>query len=277
MAVTNENGALKSVGVVSPKYYKRTDPINEKQAVEYALGAVDPGQLIDEHAALTDILRASGASLIEIEPNPLQPYALNVRDAAVVIGEQLIACSMGKGVRQTEPFWLVPQLAWAANVVFIGSGSLEGGDVFVFDCACLVGLSERTDLAGMNSLASVIEFDAIPVPLKPGVLHLDTALNLIGDKLVVAPDLLADYNGFKRRPNSLNVSTVSPVTAEATWDLATNFFFLEPKRALTSATSTVGRHILESSGVEVIDVPMAQHHRIGGSVRCATLPLERVA
>jgi N-dimethylarginine dimethylaminohydrolase len=115
------------------------------------------------------------------------------------------------------------------------------------------------------------------VALKPGVLHLDTALNFVGDELVVAPDLIEDFEAFRREVGSLGVVAVTEVTAEEAWELETNFLFVSPDTALASATSSKGRAILADRGVRVVSVPMSQHHRIGGSVRCATLPLERAA
>lgn len=277
MAVTSENGRLRSVAVVSPKHYRPTEPINEKQVAEYQIGRIDLAQLLEEHSALVAALRECGVDVVELVPNPLQPYALNVRDSAVMIGDQLFAGSMGKDVRRSEPFWIIPQVGHATDAVFLDSGHLEGGDVFVLGDAVLVGISERTDSEGVAALAKVTDRQVIPVVLRPGVLHLDTALNLVGNTLVVAPELLSNYNEMKQSFDILNVASVSEVAARDAWDLETNFLFVAPDLALASESSIVGRGILENRGVEVIPVPMTQHHRIGGSVRCATLPLERTA
>lgn len=275
MAVTSENGRLRRVAVVSPKYYRTTEPINEKQVVEYQIGQIDHAELLEEHEALVAALHGCGVDVVEVVPNPLQPYALNVRDSAVMIGHQLFAGSMGKDVRRSEPFWIIPQIGHATDAVFLDSGHLEGGDVFLLEGAVLVGLSERTDTEGAAALAKVTDRRVIPVALKPGVLHLDTALNFVGQELVVAPDLVEDFGVLRREVAALGVVSVSEITSDEAWELETNFFFVGPDTALSSAASSKGRAILEDRGIAVVPVPMTQHHRIGGSVRCATLPLER--
>lgn len=277
MAVTSENGRLRRVAVVSPKYYRPTEPINSKQVIEYKIGQIGRAELLEEHSVLVAALRECDVDVVEVVPNRLQPYALNVRDAAVMIGDQLIAGSMCKGVRRSEPFWIIPQVGHATDAVFLDSGYLEGGDVFVLRDAVLVGLSERTDPDGISALANVIDRQVISVALRPGVLHLDTALNLIGDTMVVAPDLLNNYDEVKQSFGVLNVGSILEVTASDAWDLETNFLFVAPALALASESSVVGRRILEGRDIQVVPIPMTQHHRIGGSVRCATLPLERAA
>jgi N-dimethylarginine dimethylaminohydrolase len=277
VAVASENGCLLRVAVVSPKYYRPTEPINEKQVVEYQIGQIDHPELLEEHVALVAALRECGVDVVEVEPNPLQPYALNVRDSAVMIGHQLFAGSMGKDVRRSEPFWIIPQIGHATDAVFLNSGHLEGGDVFLLADAVLVGLSERTDKAGAAALAEATDRRVIPVPLRPGVLHLDTALNLVGQELMVAPDLVEDFGALRRQVAGLGVVSILEITSAEAWELETNFLFVGPAAAVCSAASSKGRVILEDRGIAVVPVPMTQHHRIGGSVRCATLPLDRTS
>lgn len=56
---------------------------------------------------------------------------------------------------------------------------------------------------------------------------------------------------------------------------ATNFRCVNFQHVLTSDTCASTQLMLESRGFDVTAVAMSEHHRIGGSVRCATLVLER--
>lgn len=275
MRVESEDGRLIAVGVASPALFHVTSPINARQTFEFSQEPIDHVALISEHMSLVAALRKHGVRVVEIEPHPLLPYILNVRDSLVVVGNHLVGAAMGRSVRHAEPFWIAPQLGAQASVRFIETGRLEGGDVLVLDRVCFVGISERTDPTGAGRLAEITARQAVLVLLEPGVLHLDTVLNVIGDVVVLAPELIGDAGRVIDELAVHGIRDVIEVSSQQAWELEPNFLALDPQTVLLGEGSVLVASALESRGLRVIRVPMDQHHRIGGSVRCATLPLDR--
>src|SRR5262249_5049157 len=68
---------------------------------------------------------------------------------------------------------------------------LEGGDVLKVGKSLLVGLSSRTDTAGVRSLEAIVkrhDYEVIPVPLRQS-LHLKTACTALDDRtLLINPE-----------------------------------------------------------------------------------------
>ena len=85
---------------------------------------------------------------------------------------------MGTGLRQGEPARLVPVLSRYRRLVEIFlSATIEGGDVFRVGKTLYVGLSARTDRAGVEALRALVEplgYMVHPVEVR-GCLHLKTA------------------------------------------------------------------------------------------------------
>ena len=274
----NEFGALRAVAVASPAAFRPTSPINARQAREYPQAAIDVMRLVEEHRAVVAALRSHGTAVVEIPPHPDLPYLLNVRDACVVVGQSLVACRMGRRVRAPEPYWVAAQIGPPSDSQLrtVVRGRIEGGDVFQLGPHAVVGLGSRTSAAGVSALlkATCLE-TADTIELAPGVLHLDTAFNAIGRTALVARSLCRSPEQVWAALRRLDVDDVVELTAEQAERFGTNFLALGERAVLASASCPEVTAALEARGIEVHAVAMDEHERIGGSVRCMTLPLVR--
>jgi N-dimethylarginine dimethylaminohydrolase len=157
---------------------------------------------------------------------------------------------------------------------------MEGGDILVDGERLFVGLSGRTNRAGVEWIKRTFgdAFEVIEVPLKsPGegedVLHLDCAFNILdGNHAVIYPQ------GFKSIPGAmLRGYELTDVNREEQQALVTNFLPLSPDKILTCDHPQCKRlsRLLMNRGKQVIEIPFDAAPATGGSLRCCTLPLVR--
>lgn len=196
VCVQAEWDQLVVVAVVRPEFFALTEPINLTQRRFY--GTADQPSataLVAQHDRVLGVFAAQGIRVVEIAPASDLPLQFNVRDAAVVIGSQLVLSRMVRVVRSREPDLLAAALG-VQPALALPVGRLEGGDVMVTPSEVFVGLGERTDEAGYTSLSGLLAGDrtVTPIRLTDSTLHLDVALNLLGLGLGVIhrPSILGD-------------------------------------------------------------------------------------
>ncbi len=251
-----------------------TEPINLTQRRFY--GTADQPSttaLVAQHDRVLGLLAAQGIRVVAIAPASDLPFQFNVRDAAVVIGSQLVLSRMARVVRSREPDLLAVALG-VQPALAIPAGKLEGGDVVVTPSEVFVGLGERTDEAGYTSLGELLAGDRVvtPIRLTSSAVHLDVALNLLGLRLGVIhrPSILGDL------PPSLGDVEWIEVTDEEFAEQAVNVLVLDPGTVMLDARHERLRVALESRGLRCVPVELNEITKVGGGVRCMTLPLVRV-
>ncbi len=210
---------------------------------------------------------------------------LTPRDIAVVIGHQLVLCNMAKSSRRYESAGLFSLLqdftANEPNVLIPPFDCLlEGGDIIVDKRRILVGISERTNLKGVDWLRRTFqgEFEVIPLHLKKleegeNVLHLDCAFNPVGEQ-----HALIYAEGFKEIPGLLEKEYQwIKVNKEEQQALATNVLSVSPKILIARDHPQCARvnQVLRDHGLSVEEVKFDAAPSTGGAFRCCSLPLVR--
>ncbi|MEZ5964347.1 MAG: arginine deiminase family protein [Planctomycetota bacterium] len=150
---------------------------------------IDVARARAQHAAYCRELRACGVEVRVLDVSPDQPDATFLEDAAVVLDEVAIAASMGTAARRAEVDNLVPVLAELRPVLRLAPpATLEGGDVLRLGKTMWVGLSPRTNLAGVEAFAGLVApygYRVLPVQVD-GCLHLKTACTALDDETLLA-------------------------------------------------------------------------------------------
>jgi dimethylargininase len=126
--------------------------------------------------------------------NQALPDCCFVEDTAVVLDELAVLASMGAASRRPEVAGMEPVIRRYRPVCPIQlPATLDGGDVVRVGRTILVGLSSRTNAAGVNALASIVAphgYRVIAVPVR-GCLHLKSACTALPDgRLLVNPSWL---------------------------------------------------------------------------------------
>lgn len=248
----------------------------------------EPDLAVEQSDAFRALLRAAGASILELPPlDHLTMDAVYTRDASVVTADGIVLCAMGKAARQEEPAAQGDAFR-SAGIRVIGAieppGTLEGGDVVWFDERTVaVGRGYRTNDEGIRQLRAYLgpDVDVIVVPLPhyrgpQDVFHLMSILSPVDGNLAVAYSPLMPVV-FREWLLERSMRLVE-VPDEEFETMGANVLALAPRRVVMLEGNPVTSARLEAAGVEVTTYDGSEISvKGGGGPTCLTRPLTRGA
>ncbi|MBP1047400.1 amidinotransferase [Enterococcus sp. BWM-S5] len=152
---------------------------------------------------------------------------------------------------------------------------IEGGDVLVLGKTVFVGYSGlASNLQGIHWLQQIMgyfDFEVIPVRLHPHILHLDCALSLLRDGLMIVCEE-AFLDGIPEQLQSWKKIYVSLKEASI---LMTNGLPINENVYITDCAFSELIAKIEAKGIEVRSIDYQISRIFGGSFRCTTQALVR--
>lgn len=146
--------------------------------------SIDLDRTRAEHRAYVRTLKGLGVRVIELPEEPELPDSVFVEDTVIVVGGVAVVLRPGALSRRAETPGVARALAVHLEVRHLdGEGTVDGGDVLRFGTTLFVGLSTRSDPAGIAALGRAVAplgFAVRGVALG-GCLHLKSAVTVIGE------------------------------------------------------------------------------------------------
>jgi dimethylargininase len=161
---------------------------------------IDVARAIEQHGRYLAALRELGAEVITLNAEPGMPDGMFVEDPAVVVDEAAVITRMGAESRRREGERLSTVLARFRKLRWIREpATLEGGDVLRIGRTLYVGLSGRTNQAGFDQFAQLLQplgytVQAVPVH---GCLHLKSGCCSLGERVLLANRAWIDTSPFQ--------------------------------------------------------------------------------
>ncbi len=252
-------------------------PINAIQAHYYSTDPPKIEKLVTEHAHLVSALQDNGVRVVWATDVP-ECDQRDIRDIAAVVGTKMLICRVKEDIRKCEVGGLEQLVGSLAptEVIWCTEGFLEGGDIVLDGTRLLVGIGKRTNLAGFEFVRAKFsdQFDVVPLSLLGDhALHLDTVFSIVSDGLAVAYPSAIDEQSrifLSRRYHLIEI------TEDEQFRLAANILAINPHKVIVDVTRNARVAVeLANCGLEVVDIGFSETNKIGGSFRCATLPLRR--
>lgn len=157
-----------------------------------------------EHAAYVDALKSAGVEVTLLPALEAYPDSVFVEDPALCAGGCAIILRPGAESRFGEAAEMQPALEGLyGKVTSIKSGFVDGGDILLTDTEALIGMSERTDQEGIDSLQpalSALGYSVRVVHTPKGVLHFKSDCGLLDSNTIFSTRLLAAsgcFEGYK--------------------------------------------------------------------------------
>ena len=172
---------------------------------------------------------------------------------------------------------------------------VEGGDVVLLNDKVFVGLytkpdypqlkTARTNLYAFNFLKEIIpEKTFIPLELKKhntnprkGVLHLDcTFMPVSHNKAIIYKEGFSNENEYQLLVELFGAQNVFEITQEEMYYMNTNVFSISPTVVVSELRfKRLNEHMENQWGLTVERIPYFEISKMGGLLRCSTLPLVR--
>ncbi len=237
------------------------------QLTHKAREEIDIGRMAQQHEAYCQMLRDCGAEVRTLDIHRDLPDCCFIEDTAIVLDEVAVLTSMGSPARRPELAGIEPILRQYREVRRIElPATIEGGDVLQIGRRLLVGVSSRTNRAGISALANIVEchgYEVVPVPVR-GCLHLKTACSALDDERLLVNPAWVDVS-------ALSGFHLVGVPAAEPW--AANVLRAGTSLCLPAAHERTAE-LIRGLGFDVHAVDLSEFAKAEGGVSCLSILLE---
>jgi len=228
---------------------------------------IDLAKATEQHRQYEALLAELGAKVISLPAEPEYPDSVFVEDPAVVVDEVATMTRMGAVSRRGELESLARTLATYRPLRWLREpATLEGGDVMRIGRTLYVGLSHRTNRAGIEQLSTELGplgYSVVPVAVR-GALHLKTACCSLGDGAILANRAWLDMEPLSQ----FRIVDVAPGEERAANVLTGGGSVIVPASFPRTA------EILTREGLRVRTVDVSELMKAESGVTCSSLLFE---
>lgn len=299
--INNETGRLKSV-VLGQPVSMGADPTLEESYDAKSYHTIQQGvypkeeDIINEMTEFEKVLKKYDVEVIR--PDIIKDYnQVFARDVAFVIEDKMILSNLipDRADEQEAYSKIFEQVEWRKIINLPDTAHIEGGDVIVWNDFLFIGTCFSEDYrnfktARTNEYAIEILKEYFPkkriidlelkkndtVPYE-GILHLDCTFNPVGkDKCIIYKDGFVDESDYRLILDIFGEENCFHVTKEEMFDMNPNIFSISPEVVVSDAAFTrMNRHLQDVWNIKVEKIPYREISKMGGLLRCSTMPLVR--
>ena len=299
--IKNETGRLKSVVLGQPKSIGPVPTLEESYDAKsyYSIeNGIYPKEedIIAEMTAFEKVLKKYDVEVFR--PNIIKDYnQVFARDVAFVIEDKMIISNVIKDRADEQEAYrkIFEKVEWRKIINLPETAHIEGGDVIVWDdflfvVTCFSEDYRNYKTARTNEYAIEILKEYFPkkriidldlkkndkVPYQ-GVLHLDCTFNPIGkDKCIIYKDGFVDESDYQLIIDIFGEENCFHITPEEMFEMNPNIFSISPEVVVSDETFTRMNDFLRNEwGFTVEEIPYREISKMGGLLRCSTMPLVR--
>ncbi|MEO9322417.1 dimethylargininase [Nocardioides sp. C4-1] len=215
--------------------------------------------------AYVGALLAEGWEIVEVAPANACADAVFVEDTVVMYADLAVITRPGADERKPETAGTEAALrALGYRIAHIEApGTMDGGDVLKHDGTVWVGLGGRTNRAGVDQLAALLEplgARVVAVPVSK-VLHLKSAVTALPDGTVVGYQPLVDdptvWDPFLPVPEEPGAHVV----------------LLDGETVLMASSAPETAALYRARGLRVVTVDISEFESLEGCVTCLSVRL----
>lgn len=299
--IKNETDPLKSVVLGQPHSMGKTPDLEDTYDAKSYESVKNNVYPIEE--AIANEMTAFENVLVKYEVEVLRPNILPncnqvfARDVAFVIDDKIITSNIipDRADEQDAYAPVYGQVAFNKIYNLPEKAHVEGGDIVLYNDIVFVGTYTKHDYSKTKTARTnkyAIDFLTelfpnkrfIPLDLKKndkdpyrGILHLDCTFMPVGKgKALIYRDGFAKVEDYNFLINLFGRKNVFEISTEEMYWMYTNVFSISPEVVVSEEHFTrMNRHMTDVWGLTVETVPYREVSKMGGLLRCSTLPLVR--
>ena len=299
--IKNETGKLKSVVLGQPKSMGPIPTLEESydaksyHSIEHNIYPKEE-DIISEVSAFEAVLKKYDVEVLR--PAIIKDYnQVFARDVAFVIEDKMIISNVIKDREDEQEAYrkIFEKVEWRKIINLPETAHIEGGDVIVWNDYLFIGTCYSEDYrsfktARTNEYAIEILKEYFPkkriidldlkkndkIPYE-GILHLDCTFNPIGkDKCIIYKNGFVDESDYELVVDIFGEENCFNITDEEMFEMNPNIFSISPEVVVSDHTFTrMNKHLRDVWGFTVEEVPYREVSKMGGLLRCSTMPLVR--
>ena len=217
-----------------------------------------------QHRQYENALKKLGCSLTQLPEEPGLPDSVFVEDIAVVLPDVALITNPGAQSRVPERESIIQALKPYRKLVLVEPpATVDGGDVLVLDKNVYIGLSSRSNQAGVDAFQDALEIYGYRVHglgLK-NCLHLKSAVTQVGPRTLLLNPVWIDPAIFPE----FEIIQTAPEEAQAANGLLVNETLIFP----SAFPKTAER--LRDAGIQLEFVDVSELAKAEGAVTCCSL------
>lgn len=299
--IKNETGKLKSVVLGQPKSMGPIPTLEESydaksyHSIEHNIYPKEE-DIISEVSAFEAVLKKYDVEVLR--PAIIKDYnQVFARDVAFVIEDKMIISNVIKDREDEQEAYrkIFEKVEWRKIINLPETAHIEGGDVIVWNDYLFIGTCYSEDYrsfktARTNEYAIEILKEYFPkkriidldlkkndkIPYE-GILHLDCTFNPIGkDKCIIYKNGFVDESDYELVVDIFGEENCFNITDEEMFEMNPNIFSISPEVVVSDHTFTrMNKHLRDIWGFTVEEIPYREVSKMGGLLRCSTMPLVR--
>ncbi|AZA61441.1 dimethylarginine dimethylaminohydrolase family protein [Chryseobacterium indoltheticum] len=299
--IKNETGRLRSVVLGQPNSMGGVPTLEESYdaksyyTIEHNIYPKE-ADIISEMNAFEAVLKKYDVQVFR--PDIIKDYnQVFARDVAFVIDDKMIISNViaDRADEQEAYKKVFEEVAWRKIINLPETAHIEGGDVIVWNDFLFIGTCFSEDYrsyktARTNEYAIEILKEYFPkkriidLELKKndkepykGILHLDCTFNPIGeDKCIIYKNGFVDESDYNLIIDIFGEENCFHVNDEEMFEMFPNIFSISPDVVVSDQTFTrMNNHLRNEWGMTVEEIPYREISKMGGLLRCSTMPLVR--
>jgi dimethylargininase len=229
---------------------------------------IDAAKATAQHDAYEAALGQAGFEVIRLPGLPDHPDAVFVEDTALLLDGHAVILRPGAASRTAETDSTAVGLADHFELHRVTEGFVDGGDVLQIGKKLYVGLSTRTDAAGVRMLREIARGFGYDVEQarSEACLHLKSGASLAGPDSSGTPILL--YNPACIDPSQF--AGVERIAVDPAEEHAANIVRAGDYLILPSGNPKAAS-MLRSRGFDVIEVDVSELQKAEAGVTCMSL------
>ena len=299
--IKNETGKLKSVVLGQPKSMGPIPTLEESydaksyHSIKHNIYPKEE-DIISEVSAFEAVLKKYDVEVLR--PAIIKDYnQVFARDVAFVIEDKMIISNVIKDREDEQEAYrkIFEKVEWRKIINLPETAHIEGGDVIVWNDYLFIGTCYSEDYrsfktARTNEYAIEILKEYFPkkriidldlkkndkIPYE-GILHLDCTFNPIGkDKCIIYKNGFVDESDYELVVDIFGEENSFNITDEEMFEMNPNIFSISPEVVVSDHTFTrMNKHLRDVWGFTVEEIPYREVSKMGGLLRCSTMPLVR--
>lgn len=224
----------------------------------------------DQHTQYMECLSDLGYRIHCLPAEPLLPDSVFIEDTCIVLDEIAIITRPGAESRRAETSSVAKALEAYRDLVFIEPpGTIDGGDVLRIGKTLFVGLSSRSNRAGIEQMRNLLD----PFKYKvqgvtvSGCLHLKSAVTQVASDTLLINRARVDADDLERM-KLIEVDPSEPSGANA---------LLVGEAVVYPLEFYETRKRIEDSGIEVRVVDISELRKAEAGITCCSVLFEEQA